>query len=153
MLSITRLNEFLVEAKAQIPSISFIKMVVDDSQLTKLLRDIDTDDNNMLIGIIPQFGIQGNEDIAKWNNELMFMVLAKTRRSEISLDEQVEVLENTRLSAKALIQFMLMQKIGQSGNLCGIMNELVENSIIITPIWEKAQCCGWMIQIDLLTKN
>jgi hypothetical protein len=152
MLSITRLKEFLAEAKDLIDTINYINMVVDDSQLLKLLKDRETDDNNFLIGIVPQFGVNGDEDRAKWNNQLMFMVLAKTSRSDIDLEEQVQVLENTRLTAQALVNYMLESKVGENGDLCGLMNELEENSIVVTPIWEKAQCCGWMIQIDLLTR-
>ena len=152
MLSITRLNEFLAEAKAEINTINYINMVVDDSQLVKLLKDRETDDNNFLIGIVPEFGIDGDEDKTKWSNQLMFMVLAKTSRSNVDLEEQVEVLESTRVTAKALIDYMLESKTGDNGDMCGLMNELVENSISVTPIWEKAQCCGWMIQIDLLTR-
>lgn len=152
MLSITRLKEFLAEAKDLIDTINYINMVVDDSQLVKLLKDRETDDNNFLIGIVPQFGVNGDEDRAKWNNQLMFMVLAKTSRSDIDLEEQVQVLENTRLTAQALVNYMLDSKVGDNGDLCGLMNELEENSIEVTPIWEKAQCCGWMIQIDLLTQ-
>ena len=152
MLSITRLKEFLVEAKAEINTIEYINMVVDDSQLVKLLKDRETEDNNFLIGIVPQFSIDGDEDKAKWSNQLMFMVLAKTSRSNVDLEEQVEVLESTRITAEALIDYMLESKTGDNGDMCGLMNELVENSISVTPIWEKAQCCGWMIQIDLLTR-
>ena len=152
MLSITRLNEFLAEAKEQISTIKYINMVVDDSQLVKLLKDRETEDNNFLIGIVPQFGINGEEDRAKWNNQLMFMVLAKTSRSNVDLEEQVEILESTRVTTEALIDFMLQSKTGDNGDMCGLTNELVENSVTVTPIWEKAQCCGWMIQIDLLTR-
>ena len=152
MLSITRLNEFLAEAKAEISTIKYINMVVDDSQLVKLLKDRETEENNFLIGIVPQFGIDGDEDKTKWNNQLMFMVLAKTSRSNTDLEEQVQLLENTRLTAQALVNYMLESKTGDNGDMCGLMNQLVENSIVVTPIWEKAQCCGWMIQIDLLTR-
>ncbi len=152
MLSITRLNEFLVEAKAEISTIKYTAMVVDDSQLVKLLKDRETDENNYLICIVPQFGINGTEDTTKWNNQLMFMVLASSGRSNITLEEQVGILESTRATAEALVVYMVGEKTGDNGNLCGMMNELVENSIMVSPIWEKAQCCGWMIQIDLLTR-
>lgn len=152
MLNITRLNEFLAEAKAAINAINYTNMIVSDSQLVKLLKERETDENNFLIGIVPQFGINGDEDRAKWNNQLMFMVLAKTSRSDIDLEEQIQVLESTRATAAALIDYMLLEKTGSNGTMCGLMNELVENSIVVSPIWEKAQCCGWMVQIDLLTR-
>lgn len=152
MLSITRLREFLVEAKNQISSINYTNMVVDDSQLVSLLRERETEENNMLIGIVPQFNLQGTEDQAKWNNQLLFQVLAKSSRGQLSLDDQVDLLESTRVTTKDLVEYMIGEKTGDNGELCGMTNELVESSIMVTPIWEKAQCCGWMIQIDLLTR-
>lgn len=151
MLSITRLKEFLVETKTLIPSIKYVNMVVDDSQLVSLLRERETEENNMFIGIVPQFNVQGAEDASKWNNQLLFMVLAKSSRSNTSLEDQVDLLEATRVTAKAIVEYMIGEKTGDNGELCGLTNELIENSIIVTPIWEKAQCSGWMIQLDLLT--
>jgi hypothetical protein len=152
MLSVTNLRDFLTEAAAEINTINYTNIVVDDSQLISLLKEREIDENNYLIAIVPQFGLIGQEDIAKWNNQLMFMVMCKYTSRDITLDEQVDVLESTRISSRSLIELMLSKKIGENGQFCGLMNELVENSIEITPVWEKAQCCGWMIQIDLVTR-
>ena len=153
MLNITRLREFLAEAKAEIPTIKFTDMVVDDSQLIDFLKDRKPADNNFLIAIVPQFTIDGTEDRTKWQNQLMFMILAKgARRDFKNNDEYMQVYADTQATALAFVQYLLTEKTGDNSTFCGLFNELVENSISVYPIWEKAQCNGWMVEIDLLTR-
>lgn len=153
MLSVTRLKEFVVEVKATIPSINFVEMVADDSQLIKFLEERKPTDNNLFIAVLPQFNINGDEDKAKWNNMLMFFVLAKYSKKDIkNTDEYMDIFGTTQATALEFVNYLLSEKSGDNGELCGIANELIENSISVTPVWEKAQCNGWMIEIDLATK-
>ena len=129
-------------------------MVVDDSQLVKLLEARKPGDNNMFIAVLPQFNLSGTENQSKWNNMLMFFVLAKFSKRDIKdTDEYMDIYGSTQQTALAFVEYLLSQKSGDNGELCGIANELVENSINIVPVWEKAQCNGWLIEIDLYTST
>lgn len=152
MLNVTRLREFLAEVKATIPGINYTQIVIDDSELVKHIEARKTSENTFLFAIMPQFGINGNEDQLKWNNQLMFMVLDKSTDKNFSNhDEYIDMFGNTQTIAKAFIDYLLSQKSGDNGELCGLVNELKENSIVVNPVWRKAGCNGWSIEIDLLS--
>lgn len=152
MLTIPQLNQFLAEAKAEIPSIKKTELVADDSELVAFLKDATIDDNHMLIAVIPSFGIAGTEEQLKWNNQLMFFVLAQASSRDLTKSQRNDLIGEVQESARALVYFMLGKKTGENGDFCGMMNEVVENSIVVDVVWEKAQCHGWLIQIDLLNR-
>lgn len=153
MLSLTRLKQFLADAKSNISTIHYTDIVVDDSQLVKVLKErIDTD-NDFLIAIVPQYNIEGTENSIQWNNQLMFFVLAKNNDKEFETNDQfIDVFDQTRATTQSLVNYLVGEKSGDNGDMCGLANQLKENSIQVSPVWEKAQCNGWMIQIDLLSR-
>jgi hypothetical protein len=151
MISVTSLKAFVTEIQSRIAAINFSEVVVDDSQLTNFLKDLERSQNQMLFGIIPEYPIQGDQDRLKWNNQLMFMVLEKTNSRNQKHSDFLQMMENTLQSAKAFTEILLSEKAGDNGDFCGIANQLIENSIRIYPIWNKAECNGWGIDIDLLS--
>ena len=153
MLNVTRLREFLLEVKAAISDINFTQTVVDDSELTKFLNERKTSDNNFLIAILPQFGITGTEDGIKWDNQLMFMILRKGADKDFkNHDEYMNEFALTQTVVKNFIEYIITQKTQGNGDLCGLLSDLKESSIIILPVWKKTGCNGWQIQIDLLSR-
>ncbi len=145
MLTINQINTFLEEAKTEIDTIKYVDLVADDSELVSMLKD-------RTIAIIPSFGINGNEEQMKWDNKLMFMVLAQASSRDITKKERNTLIGEVQESARALVYFMLEKKTGEDGDFCGVMNEVVENSIRVDVVWEKAQCHGWIVEMDLLSK-
>jgi hypothetical protein len=152
MLNVTRLREFLVEVKATIPGINYTQIVIDDSELVKHIEARKTSENTFLFAVMPQFGINGTEDQIKWNNQLMFLFLDKsTDKNFTNHDAYIDMFGNTQAVAKAFVNYILEQKSGDNGELCGLVNELKENSIVVYPVWRKAGCNGWQVEIDLLS--
>lgn len=152
MLNVTRLREFLLEAKAAVANINFTQIVVDDSELTKFLQERKTADNNFLIAILPQFGITGTQDSIKWDNQLMFMVLRKGADKDFkNHDEYMNEFALTQTVVGNFVRYIIAQKMLYNGELCGLMSDLKESSIVISPVWKKTGCNGWQIQIDLLS--
>jgi UTP:GlnB (protein PII) uridylyltransferase len=152
MLNVAKLKEFLIETKLAITAINTTRIVVDDSQLIKFLKELKDADNFILIAVMPSFDITGTENQTKWNNRLMFMILAKNAKRDLTHDEYVDLMGASQQAARDFVNYMLERKIGEDNSFCGLMNELDEGSISINPVWEKAQCDGWMIEIDLLTR-
>ena len=152
MLKVTRLREFLLEAKATVANINFTQIVVDDSELTKFLQERKTADNNFLIAILPQFGITGTQDSIKWDNQLMFMILRKGADKDFkNHDEYMNEFATTQTVVKNFVEYIIRQKMLGNGELCGLMSDLKESSIVVSPVWKKTGCNGWQIQIDLLS--
>lgn len=152
MLNVTQILDFISQAKTEIPAINFTDLVADDSELVSILKDRKETENHYLIGVIPDYNLQGNENTLKWNNKLMFMVLSKASSRSITKAERNTIIGETQETAKALVYFLLEKKSGDNGDFCGIMNEVVEESIAMSVVWEKAQCHGWIVEMDLLTK-
>lgn len=153
MLKVARLREFLLEVKAAVADINFTQIVVDDSELVNFLKERKTTDNHYLIAILPQFAITGIEDKLKWDNQLMFMILRKGADKDFkNHDEYIDEFTKTQDVVQNFVEFIIRQKMLGNGEICGLMSDLKESSIIITPIWKKSGCNGWQIQIDLLSK-
>lgn len=153
MIPVNRLREFLLECKNSITSINFTQLVVDDSELVKFLNDKEDTDNTFLIAVMPQFNVIGNEDRAKWDNQLMFLILDKsTDKNFEDYDAYLDMFADTQAVTSEFVELLLGQKVGDNGEFCGLMNELKEDSIVVTPVWRKAQCNGWQVQIDLVTR-
>lgn len=151
MLTINNLREFLAEIKAAIPKIKTVHLVVDDSQFIKVLSDVSVNDNFILIGIVPQFPLNGNEDQYKWNNQLQFFLLKKSADRNTNLSQLLDILNETQEVMNEIITVMLSEKIGEDNQICRLSNELVPGSLMVQPVWEKAQCNGWVLELDLLT--
>ena len=45
---------------------------------------------------------------------------------------------------------MMILEAKQESDFCGIWAELRESGVEIQPVWRKADCNGWVINIELL---
>ena len=151
MITLPQIQAILNEMKTSITNINTAELVIDDTQLVKFLEKHKTADNNILLGIIPEYPIEGDQDRLKWNNQMMFMVLQKVSDRDTNHDSFLTIMEQTRQCAEQFIQILLAEKSGDNGDFCGTANELTENSIHVFPIWNKSACHGWGINVNLLS--
>jgi len=151
MINPLRIKALVNDMQLQIETINKSDIVVDDSQLTKFLQEWKINENFFLIGIIPEYPVVGDQDRIKIKNQMMFMILKKTAASITPHAELMKILDDTLVAAKEFVTILLSERTGDNGDFCGLANELVENSISIYPIWNKAQCNGWGINLDLLS--
>jgi hypothetical protein len=152
MLTINNLREFTTEIKAVVEKVNTVAVVVDDSQFVKLLSDISVNDNFMFIAVVPQYPLNGNDDQYKWNNQLQFFLLKKSTDRNNNLSNLLDNLNETQEVMNEIITIMLSEKIGADNQICKLSNELVPGSLMVQPVWEKAQCNGWVLELDLLTR-
>lgn len=150
MISITRLREFLAETKTAINGINFSELVIDDSQFVKFLKDLELTKNCMLVGVVPQYPLEGAEDAYRWINQLQFFIIKKRSRRE-DYDELMLNMEETRALTQQFIEYIITNTVGSANLFCGLPNELLSGSLLVHPVWDKAQCDGWAIEFDLRT--
>ena len=150
MISITRLREFLVETKTAINGINFTELIIDDSQFISFLKERKEAENSMLFGVIPQYPLEGQEDMYEWLNQLQFFIIKK-RSARFLHDELITNMEETRTLAQEFVEYVILNSVGDSNSFCGLSNELVSGSLLVKPIWNKGQCDGWAIEFDLRT--
>lgn len=157
MLPLNRLREYQAEVAAVLfdennnKMFNYCDMVVDDSELSKILKERVEEDNTFLIAVVPEFNMKGDQDRAKWENILQFFILDKTDYSEHDRDSYLNIFVNTQAKAQAFVEKLLEDKANHEGLFCGFLSWLDENSIRVYPVWKKDGCNGWSIEINLDT--
>lgn len=157
MLPINRLLEYQIEVKAMLldchnkKMFGYTDMVIDDSELSKILKERDDNDNTMLVSVMPEFYMKGEEDNARWENVLQFFILDKTHYSEHDRDSFRDIFVQTQIKAKAFVDKIIEDKANREGVFCNFLSWLDESSIIVSPVWKKDGCNGWMVQFNFDT--
>lgn len=155
MLPINRIREYQAEVAAVLldengnKMFNYCDMIVDDSELSKVLKERVSEDNTFLIAVVPEFNMKGEEDASKWENVLQFFILDKTDYSENDRDEYLNIFAQTQAKAQAFVEKLLEDKTNLDGLFCGFLSWLDENSIRVYPVWKKDSCNGWSIEINL----
>jgi len=143
MLALNRLREYQSEVAAQLfdennnKMFNYCDMVIDDSELSKILKERASEDNTFLIAVVPEFSMKGQEDQAKWENILQFFILDKTDYSEHDRDSYLNIFVQTQNKAQAFVEKLLEDKSNHDGMFCGFLSWLDENSIRVYPVWKK----------------
>jgi len=157
MLPLNRLREYQAEVADALRDeenqklFNYCDMVVDDSELSKILKERVEEHNTFLIAVVPEFNMKGEEDKAKWENVLQFFILDKTDYSEHDRDSYLNIFVKTQVKAKAFVDKLLEDKTNLDGMFCGFLSWLDENSIRVYPVWKKDGCNGWGVEINLDT--
>jgi hypothetical protein len=155
MLPINRLLEYQAEVcevlrdEENNKMFKFTDMIIDDSELAKILKERVSEDNTFLISVMPDFRIKGSEDNLKWENILQFFILDKTDYSDHNRDGFRNIFVQTQIKAKAFVDKLLDDKANHEGVFCGFLSWLREDSISVTPVWKMNECNGWTITINL----
>lgn len=157
MLQINRIREYQVEVKNLLldasnkPLFGYTTMVVDDSQLSRVLKERSESDNTMLISIVPDHVVTGSDDALLIQNAVSFFILDKTAYSEHDHDSFIDIFTSTQSKALAFVKQLLKDKDRPRGSSCSFLSWLKPNSITIFPIWGKDDCNGWQIDFTLLS--
>jgi hypothetical protein len=155
MLPINRLREYQAEVCAVLfddegnKLFNFYDMIIDNSELSKVLKERVEDDNTFLISVMPDYHMKGEEDNSKWENILQFFILDKTDYSEQDRDAFLNIFVQTQIKAKAFVDKLLEDKSSSEGVFCGFLSWLKEDSISVTPVWKMNECNGWTVTINL----
>lgn len=155
MLPINRLREYQAEVCAVLYDdegnklFNFYDMIIDNSELSKLLKERTEDHNTFLISVMPDYGMNGQEDSAKWENILQFFILDKTDYSEHDRDAFLQIFAQTQYKASRFVYKLLDDKANVDGVFCGFLSWLKEDSISVRPVWKMDGCNGWTVTINL----
>lgn len=155
MLPINRLKEYQAEVCEELRDVNdqklfnYTDMIIDESELAKILKDRVEDDNTYLISVMPDYNVKGEEDNAKWENVLQFFILDKTDYSEHDRDSYHNIFVQTQIKAKAFVDKLLDDKANHASVFCGFLSWLKEDSINVRPVWKMNGCNGWTITINL----
>lgn len=138
-------RQYLADLQTEFPEINSQRLLIDKTALTKYLEAHQSDNNLLLVGIMPDFNGKGaNADEFKVVNVTQLMVLKKTSLSEINHEEFLDIFEETYLVIEKVLQHIL----NQSLEGCNELRFLNTQGIKITPVWNLSSCNGWKIMLD-----
>lgn len=155
MLPINRIKEYQSEVCELLRDddneklFNFYDMVIDKSELSKILEERVEEDNTFLISVMPDYGMKGEEDNAKWKNMLQFFILDKTNYSDHDRDSFHNIFVETQYKASRFVYQLLEDKANHEGVFCGFLSWLKEDSIVVRPVWKMNGCNGWTVEINL----
>jgi hypothetical protein len=155
MLPLNRLLEYQAEMCEVLRNefgdklFNFTAMIIDDSELAKLLKERESGDNTFLISVIPDYTMKGEQDNEKWENILQFFILDKTDYSENDRDGFLNIFIQTQYKASRFVYKLLEDKANIDGVFCGFLSWLREDSISVRPVWKMNGCNGWTVTINL----
>ena len=140
-----QLNNLLTEIKTEIPSIKKTYALVDDSQLVNYLQDFHSADNQLLLGVFPDYGKTGNVSGHRTTSVNMLMILEKSDYSTLTYDEYIALFERTFQTANTIVDFLISK--AEMG--CSSLLEHIDvEGITIEPVWRKADCNGYSINFE-----
>jgi hypothetical protein len=155
MLPINRLREYQAEVctvlldEAGKKLFNFTDMIIDTTELSKVLKERVEEDNTFLISVMPDYDMNGEQDNSKWENMLQFFILDKTDYSEHDRDEFLNIFVKTQIKTRAFVDKLLEDKTNSEGIFCGFLSWLKEDSISVKPVWKMNECNGWTVTINL----
>lgn len=151
LLTISELKAMLDGYMAELPEVNYTNTVIDDSQLANIVKKISEDENMLLVGVVPDYTSETNEDEEAFmlRNSTEVLVLKKTDYSRYNHEDFMAMMDETLAVAEKLIEFLVRDK--YSGTGCAKLPFLNEQSIQATPVWRKSECNGWMVSFNLRT--
>jgi len=145
MSKINWIRAFLQELQTEVEAINSHRLVIDKSTLTKYLEAHQSDNNLLLVGVMPDFSGKGtNADDFKLINITQFMVLKKTTLSEVNHEEFMDIFEETYIEIEKVLQFILNKSIEG----CTQLRFLNTANIKLVPVWNLSSCNGWKLMLD-----
>lgn len=151
MLTVNRLREFVAEAVAAMPDLNSGKVVVTKEEISKFMREHDTSQNTLLIGIVPEHDVTGSEDAFVVENDLGFYLLEKTDYSEHDHDSYLDIFAKTQQTAFDLVKLITEKNYERGSAICGLFQSLDDVTFPITPIKALEACNGYFVGINFET--
>lgn len=147
-MSPKQFKELLAELKAAVGAINSTMTVVDDSQLATRMQNKSTLDNIILVGVLPEYGHSGaNVDSYKQNMTGQLLIVEKTDYSDLDDDQFIDLFERCYQAAEEVKKKLLA--LASTG--CYPMLMMLDiNSLDIYPVWKKAECNGYSIDLQTL---
>jgi hypothetical protein len=151
MILIPQLEEYSNQVAAAIPEIKRVEIAVTEEDLGKLMQDHKAGDNILMLTLVPEHEMDGQQDAAKYENVCGFFFLEKIDYSSLKRPEYIAVFTRTQAVAKKFMDKMIMDKSNGEGLFCGMMAWLQESSFNAGPTKMLNGCNGYYVQITMKT--
>ena len=153
MLTVNRVRELVAEVKAAIPEIKYGETIIVDGDFKTILEERKESDNIIFVAVLPDHGVNGKEDAAKYENYIQFFLFEKSTEKNLKHSQKLDIYNRVQLAVKKFIDLILEAKSGESETFsaCNLFGELSEESIDIKVFWDGLQCRGYEMFFMLKT--
>jgi len=150
MVDLLQLQQYLEEVKAAVPAIKTTRLVIDDTQITEIIKEIKVSDNLILLGIVPAHQVRGTSyDNVQSKDIMAFLVLKKADRKE----KHSVFITNLHKCQQAIraVQLKLLTDMDDDENCGSFLRQLDVGSMAIDPVWQLGGADGYEINFSLYT--
>lgn len=148
MLKANNLKTLCDEIQAQIPTIGKNLVLVSDDDVANHTRELNvSDDNLILIGVLPGFTLKGiDEDSMRYNNRVLFFIVKK---QDIKAGEAafLELFDDTGEVVKKFVEYAMAQY--RRFPKC-LWQHLDLKTLTVEPIRDYHNLSGYMIDVNLI---
>ncbi len=137
-------KNYLKSLQDAIVGINKNKMVITKDQLTDYLSEMSSENNFILIGVMPDFSGKGNNaDDFKITNIMQLMILKKTTYSTYNYDDYFQIFEDTYSVIEEVLKKLLLDSLS-----CNELRFIDVNTIKIEPVKDESSCNGWKVMFN-----
>lgn len=144
MAAIQDFKNYMDEIQAQVPGINLNKLVTSEKQLSKYISDLESEDNALMLGLMPNFGNNSPQsgDHFRLRGFTELMIMEKTDFSELTDEEYVAQSDRIFEIANAVKNKLLEDHLEGT---CNLLRFLDPTSIQIVDVYDNSQCNGWTV--------
>lgn len=148
MIDVQRLYEFGTEVVNENIGIIKSHVVIDESEVTEILREFRGEENNhILIIVVPSYNSENSSDIdsVSFTNYMQFLILEKYSRKKTANNlDWVQLYRRTQNTTNQFLDYLLEGILGDN-EVCSVFNQLNSKTIQIDPVKGQSDCYGWNI--------
>lgn len=149
MLKVNDFRAYITELENAIPELTASETVMDDSQITKFLEEIDAD-TFMVIGVIPKHNFVGKDENLQTKDTTSLLVMQKIERSEQLHEDFLDKIDELQTITKKVID--KLREDYQDEENCNFLKKLILPSFDVNPFWGLNSCDGYQIDFSLNTE-
>ncbi|MFL9844753.1 hypothetical protein [Flavobacterium rhizosphaerae] len=149
MITVNNLRDYTAQVMEALPGIQKAEVAVVKEDLIKFMQDMKKEDNIMMLSVLPDHAMEGEQDSAKYVNICGFYFLEKTTQHNKDHQAYLDVFARTQAVAKAFMDKLMVDKSTNQGLFCGFLAWLQEASFTAIPVRVLADCNGFYVQINI----
>ena len=146
MLTITNLKNYCQQVQQAIPQIKVMHMAVSSDNLVRFMNDHSVDQNTLMVALVPEHSLNGEQDSARWENNVGFYFLEKTDYSQHDNEGFLSIFERTQEIAMEFVRKLVVDKSENTGLFCNFLAFFNENSVQVRPVVALNGCNGYYVE-------
>lgn len=150
MIDLIEIEQYLEHVKDSVEAIKTTRLVIDDSHINEVLRELKESDNLLLLGLIPSHQTDGQDVDDVTSKDIMAILVLKKADRKIKYSDFIANMHTCQQAAKQ-IRLKLMGDMEAYNDGCSFLSMLNVPSISIDPIYGLGGADGYEINFNFNT--